>query len=158
MTDNRTTAAAQSDMSRVWDKLNAHDSHLSELTTIVKSSVKRQEQQSDKLDRIERAVTEHTASQGPGLAKLLGILLMMFGLAAGLSTGVGYVVSSQYEGRIVTLEKAAERGMTALAMRDAEDRSELVRLRREDQSRISDRLQRMEMKLGWAATTSSRSR
>jgi hypothetical protein len=138
------------DISRVWEKLNAHDNHLSELTAIVRSSVKRQEEHSEKLDRIERAVTEHTAAKRPTLTEYMGTFVLLLTIVGGLALGISSYVGSLYDAKITTIEANAVWARDELAKRNDEDRAELIGLRQAREVAVASRLMALEQQNGWA--------
>lgn len=140
-------------LSRVWEKLNAHDNHLSELTAVVRSSVKRQEEQGEKLDRIERAVTEATSSKRPSLMEYMGGLVMLLTIVGGLALGISSYVGSLYDSKITEISNNAAWAREQLATRNADDRAELITLRSERRLELAQRLRNVEEQLGWAPQT-----
>ena len=115
-------------------------------------------QLSAKVDAVLEAVTRHSARQGPGLMQIMNGLAVLLAIVGGLSTGIAVVVGNMYGGELAGLKGDLTAARAVIASREAEDRTELARLRDAERAALADRLKRIEDLSAWAPKEISRTR
>lgn len=137
----------------MWDLVRENQSELVGVKKDVSSLGATVSQLSEKMDTVLEAVTRHSAGRGPNLLQLMGGLGLLLSIVAGLAGGIAVFVGSMYDGKLTGLERDLTAAQTVIALREAEDRSELARLREADRAAVRDRLQALERQAGWAPVT-----
>ena len=103
-----------------------------------------------KMDEVLHAVTSTSARQGPGLMQIMSGLGLLLAIVGGLSAGIAVFVGSMYAGDFSTMRSQITALEADRAVRQAEDRSELIRLRDESRLSYGARLKALEDNQGWA--------
>lgn len=155
MAESRTAARATNndDLAEAFATIREHHGEIAGVKKDIVNLDGKFGQLALKVDAVLEAVTKSVARQGPTLTELMGGLVMLFAIVGGLSTGVGVFVSSTYSGTISQLQSDAATAKAALAQRDAEDRVELIDLRKQDRLALGERLKALEERGGWVPRT-----
>lgn len=137
----------------VWELLREHHGDLAGLKRDVGALGETVGRLGAKLDEVLSAITSHTARQGPGLMQIMSGLGLLLAIVGGLSAGIAVFVGSMYAGDFSTMRSQITALEADRAMRQAEDRAELTRLRDESRLSYGIRLKALEDNQGWAPIT-----
>lgn len=98
---------------------------------------------------LRTSLVELRGSQGPGLGKIISMILAGGGLIAMSASAITILVLSIVQPDITKLRTQAEQHQSSLEQADRDVRDELKDLRKAEQRRLYNRLDEIEKRLSW---------